>query len=571
MEFVFNIGGEAGQGVQTLGAVLARCFSLGGLHLFADQDYESRVRGGHNFFRIRVNDNPVQAIDGTTHILIALNQETIDLHRGELAPQGVLLCDSDKIKSAASDSQCFGLPLERLSQEKAGNKLMVNSVATGAAVAMVGYDFDVLAQALRQQFRSAGEAVVEANVTAARAGYEQARQQFKADLGRGLRPTGDQKRMLSGGNEAIALGAIAAGCKFMSSYPMTPTTSIMEYMAGKAAEYGMVVLQAEDEIAALNMVAGACFAGVRAIAATSGGGFSLMVEALGLAGMTETPVVVIEGQRGGPATGLPTRTEQGDLEFMIHAAQGEFARAVLAPVTVEDCFWSTVHAFNLAERYQTPVIVATDHHLATSYTTLEPFDLSRVVIDRGQLLSEAEAGPDYKKYLLTPSGISPRALPGYQNALVVACGDEHDEEGHIIEDARTRSAMVTKRLAKLQGMKQEALAPLTYGPAGAEVTLIGWGGTYGALAEAVDMLNRDGLKANLVHLGQVWPLPAEAIAKDIAGARRTFVVENSAMGQLAHLIRAETGIQATDAIRKFDGRPFTPANIVDQLRKEVAV
>lgn len=571
MEFVFNVGGEAGQGVQSLGAVLSRCFSLGGLHVFADQDYESRIRGGHNFFRIRVKDKPVQAIDEATNILIALNQETIDLHRGELAPQGVVLCDADQVKSPAGDNACFSLPMERLAQEKAGNKLMANSVATGAAIAMVGYDFELLAKALRQQFSSAGEAAVEANVTAARAGYEQARQQFKADLGRGLKPIGGPKRMLINGNEAIAMGAIAAGCRFMSSYPMTPTTTIMEYMAGKAAEYGLVVVQAEDEISALNMVVGACFAGTRAMAATSGGGFSLMVEALGLAGMTETPVVVIEGQRAGPATGLPTRMEQGDLEFMIHAAQGEFARVVLAPATVEDCFWRTIDAFNLAERYQTPAIVLTDQYLASSYVTLETFDLSKVAIDRGQLLSEAEAGPDYKKYRLTPSGISPRALPGYKNALVVACGDEHDEEGHIIEDAKTRAAMVTKRLAKFQGLRQETLPPLTYGLAGADVTLIGWGGTYGALAEAVDMLNQDGLKANLLHLNQVWPLPAEAVAKVLAQARKTFVVENNGTGQLAHLLRAETGIQATGQIHKFDGRPFSPAQIVSELRKEVAV
>jgi 2-oxoglutarate ferredoxin oxidoreductase subunit alpha len=377
--------------------------------------------------------------------------------------------------------------------------------------------------------------------------------------------------MLITGNEAIALGASAAGCTFMAAYPMTPATSIMEYLAGKSEELGLVVVQPEDEISAMNMIVGAAFAGARAMTATSGSGFALMVEGLGLAGITETPIVAVLAQRPAPAVGLPTRTEQGDLQFVLTAAPGEFPRAVLAPATIEDAFWLTVKAFNLAEKYQLPVILLTDQHLAASYATVEKFDLSKVNIDRGLLLSEEEIAGlgGYKRHQITPSGISPRALPG-GNALVVTDSDEHDEEGHLIEDADTRTRMVLKRLRKLDAMRGEIGSPRIYGPQKAETTVVGWGSTYGALREAVDIMRAEGLDVNLMQLTELWPFPAEAVSDVLDGARRSFVVENNATGQLARLIRSETGKKATGIISKFDGRPFTPAHIVSELKKEVA-
>ena len=297
-----------------------------------------------------------------------------------------------------------------------------------------------------------------------------------------------------------------------------------------------------------------------------------MVEGLGLAGMTETPIVVVNGQRPGPAIGLPTRTEQGDLEFAIHASHGEFPRAVLAPATIEDAFWLTIRAFNLAEKYQLPVILLTDQHLASSYATVDRFDLSQVTIDRGRLLSKMEAAEpgEYKRHRITGSGISPRTLPLEGATLVVTDADEHDEEGHMIEDAETRTAMMLKRLRKLEGLRKEIAQPRAYGPAQAETTLIGWGSTYGALREAVDLATRDGLEVNLVHLNEIWPFPAEAMARALDGSKRSLVVENNATAQLAHLLRAEAGHQATGNILKFDGRPFTPAHIVRQLKREVS-
>lgn len=567
MDVNLMVGGEAGQGVQAVGHILAKSLARGGFHVFADQDYESRVRGGHNFFRVRASDGEVAALSEALDVLIALNEESIDLHQKELADKGVAIFDGDKIKRAGEGGM-LAAPLERLAQEKTKNKLMANTVALGVAVSVLGYDLDILTNVVREHFGTGNMA--EGNIAAATAGHEYARANFKPDFSQRLRPLGDAKRMLLTGNEALALGALAAGCNFMAAYPMTPATSIMEYIAGKAQELDVVVVQPEDEISAINMIIGAAFAGARAMTATSGGGFCLMVEGLGLAGMTETPIVVVEGQRAGPAIGLPTRTEQGDLEFMLHASHGEFPRAVLAPGTVEDAFWLTVKAFNLADRYQLPVIVLTDQHLASSYATVDEFDLSRVVIDRGQLVAEAASMNGYKRHRITDSGISPRALPLDSTALVVTDSDEHDEEGHMIEDAGKRTAMMLKRLRKLDGLRGEIGRPRTYGADKAEVTLIGWGSTYGALREAIDLATRDGLKAKLVHLSEIWPFPAEAMAQELQQCERSFVVENNATGQMAHLIRAQTGHQVTGRILKFDGRPFSPDHILGQLKKEVS-
>jgi 2-oxoglutarate ferredoxin oxidoreductase subunit alpha len=304
--------------------------------------------------------------------------------------------------------------------------------------------------------------------------------------------------------------------------------------------------------------------------ATSGGGFCLMVEALGLAGMTETPVVVVEAQRPGPATGLPTRQEQGDLEFVLHAAQGEFPRAILAPATAQEAFYLTTHAFNLAERYQTPVIVLSDHYLASSYATVEPFDLDRVRIERGALIPLGDEHlPGYRRHRLTPDGVSPRALPSHPGTLVVTTGDEHDEEGHITEDAELRTRMMLKRLGKLEGIRGEALSPQVYGAARPQVTLLGWGSTYGPLREAVDLLDAEGMAARLVHLSQPWPLPAN-LPGILNDAGRLVAVEQNATGQMAHLLRAETGIAARSHIRRYDGRPMSPAFIVSQVKEEMS-
>jgi 2-oxoglutarate ferredoxin oxidoreductase subunit alpha len=558
-DFNFMIGGEAGQGVQSAGFLLSKALARGGYHVFADQDYESRVRGGHNFFRVRVKDSRVGAIAESVDMLIALDKESINLHQKEVS--GVIIFDGEKIKDTGGDS-LFSVPLERL----AGDKLMSNTVALGAALGLVGYDFEILAKVLRDHF-GAGN-VSQNNIKAAKAGYEYSQKEFKGEF-RSLGAISQAERLLLTGNEAISLGAIAAGCKFMAAYPMTPVSSIMEYLAEKAKDFGLVMVHAEDEIAAINMAIGAAYAGVRAMTATSGSGFCLMVEGLGLAGITETPLVVVEGQRPGPAIGLPTRTEQGDLQFVLTAHHGDFPRAVLAPATVEDAFWMTVKAFNLADKYQLPVIILTDQHLASSYSTIEPFDFPRVTIDRGLLFSGREtAQREYKRHQVTESGISPRAFPGQSKALVVTDSDEHDEAGHLTEDAGIRAAQVQKRLRKLFTLKQEIELPKLYGHKNAESTLIGWGSTCGAIQEAVDILRKDGASANMLLLNQLWPFPAEAVIDAVSRSKYSYVIENNATGQLSKLIRTETGKEANGRILKYDGRPFTPTRIVEAVRKE---
>jgi len=566
VDFNFMVGGEAGQGVQSVGFLLAKVFARGGYHVFADQDYESRIRGGHNFFRVRVSDSRVGAIVEAVDVLIALNRDSIELHQTELASDGIAIFDGERIKDTGSDGGLFSVPLEKLAEEKAGGKLMTNTVALGAALELVDYDLEILNTVLVEHF---GEGkVADGNIAAAAAGYEYAKTGRKGSV-RQLKPVSSTKRMLLTGNEAISLGAIAAGCKFMAAYPMTPASSIMEYMAAKSKDFDLVMVHAEDEIAAVNMAIGAGYAGVRAMTATSGSGFCLMVEGLGLAGITETPVVVIDAQRPGPAVGLPTRTEQGDLQFILHAHHGDFPRAVLAPASVEDAFWITVKAFNWAEKYQLPVIILTDHHLASSYATVDPFDLSKVIIDRGLLFSEKEEEPsEYMRHRVTQSGISPRAFPGLSRALVVTDCDEHDEEGHLTEDAGERTSQVQKRLRKMFSLRQEAVQPQLYGPKKAETTLIGWGSTYGAIHEAVGILQKEGASVNMLHLNELWPFPAESVADVISKAAYSYVIENNATGQLARLIKAETGRDVSGRILKFDGRPFTPSYLAEAVIKE---
>ncbi|HTY82552.1 MAG TPA: 2-oxoacid:acceptor oxidoreductase subunit alpha [Dehalococcoidales bacterium] len=574
MEIDFNIlvGGEAGQGVQSVGAILSRTLAYGGYHVFADQDYESRVRGGHNFFRVRVKDTPVLAVSPDIDILVALNRETVSLHEKELKKSGVIIHDPDETKLESRGPNFISVPLNKLAEQAAQNKLMANTVAVGAVLGLFNYDFDLLAFILKGEFSRHGEAVVNENVNAARAGYDFTRQiAAESDIAPLQPRIGNEHRMVLNGNEALCLGAIAGGCKFLAGYPMTPSSPILEFMADKGRQYGVVGLHVEDEISAMNMAVGAGYAGLRSMIATSGGGFALMVEALALAGMTETPVVAVLGQRPGPATGLPTRTEQAELWFAMHAGHGEFPRAVLAPATAAGAFWSAVRAFNLAEKYQTPVIILTDHHLASSYSTVDIFDLSRVKIERGNLLSveQSQKMTDYKRHLVTESGISPRALPGLGKALVVTDSDEHDEAGHMIEDAPTRTAQVKKRLRKIAGLRGDMALPEMRAAHGSELTLIGWGSTFGAIEEAASMLAQEDRPVNTIHFSEVWPFPNDGISAAMRKSRRNVTIEGNATGQMAKLIRRETGIKIDATISKFDGRPFSPQEIVTRLKTEV--
>lgn len=565
------IGGEAGQGIQTIGFILGKTMVRGGLHVFADQDYESRIRGGHNFFRVRISDEPLLAQREQLDILIALNKETVELHRNEVKETGLIIGDESVLKLESADSRFMRLPLENLALQTAGNKIMSNSVAVGAICGLLGYDFQILDTVLRWHFSKSPQKIQEDNVNAARAGFNYAKMHRPSNFDLKCSPSGTGRRMFLTGHEAVSLGAIAAGCQFLAAYPMTPTTPILELLAEKGRNYDIAVIQAEDEISAINMVVGASFAGVRAMTATSGSGFALMVEGIGLAGITETPAVIVLGQRPGPAVGLPTRTEQGELLMAIRVGTGEFPRAILTPATVEDAFFLTAKAFNLAEKYQIPVIILTDTHLANSYNDVEKFDTGLITIDRGEILSgvASEIINDYRRHLITESGISPRALPGMSTALVVTDSDEHDEYGHLTESAVIRTEQVKKRLRKYDGLKSDIEKPRIQIKPNAELTLIGWGSTFGAIQEASRELEKAGVACNVLHFNQVWPFPVAEVIPVLNQKGKKVVVENNATGQLAYLIRAETGQKIDYQINKWDGRPISPQYIVNELKKGV--
>jgi len=566
MDYSIKIGGEAGQGIQTIGDTLAKVFSRAGYHVFTHQDYESRIRGGHNFFQIRFSDKPVIASRDVIDIIVALDKESIERHEKELSQSGLIIYDSSALKQKHEKSQFIDIPFFELAEQQ-GNKIMANTVATGAVLGMLKLDLDILEVIIQDTFKKKGEEVIKANISAAESGHEFAikhcRQCSFVSVPRG------KPGMLITGIEGIALGAIASGCKFYSAYPMTPSTGIMNYLAGKEKEYGIIVEQAEDEIAAINMALGASFAGVRAMTGTAGGGFALMVEGLSLAAMTETPVVIALGQRAAPATGLPTRTEQGDLLFALHAAHGEFPRVIFAPGTPEQAFYLTNKAFDLAEKYQIPAFVIFDQYLADSEWTVGEFDAGKIQYKdyrlRGDEFAKVEG---YKRHAFTDTGISPLGVPGDSKNLVVTDSDEHDEEGHIMEDAETRIRMVQKRLLKkLPLLRQEMSPPSLYGSNYPKILLVGWGSTYGVIKEVVDILSKK-MDIALLHFTDLFPFPAPESSGYPAllnNAKVSICIENNATGQFARLLRAETGYEFNHGINKYDGRPFTVESLLGEL------
>ena len=573
MDYSIKIGGEAGQGIQTIGDALGRVFSRAGYHVFTNQDYESRIRGGHNIYQIRLSDRPVMAPKDAIDIVVALDKDSIRLHEQELTSRGRIIYDADSLNEKHDGPAFLDIPFAKLAVEHGGDRIMANTVATGAVLGMLGMEPTLLLELIAEIFGKKGEQVISANRNAALAGHGHA---IQACLACGFSVTTDNPmtpRMLVGGVEAIALGALASGCRFYAAYPMTPSTGIMNYLASKEKEYGIVVEQAEDEIAAINMALGASFAGVRAMTGTSGGGFSLMVEGLSLAGMTETPLVIAMGQRPGPATGFPTRTEQGDLQFLLSAGHGEFPRFLFAPGSPEQAFFLTNKAFDLAEKYQIPAFILFDTYLSDSQWTCRGFDLSRLRNTDYRVRGEAfQQLADYKRYALTENGISPLGVPGDARHLVVADSDEHDEDGHIVEDASTRIRMVEKRLLKkLPQMRDEVASPFLYGDHNPDVVIAGWGSLYGPLREVVDALSRS-YGIAMLHFSEIYPFPGTKrfnYLELLERAKLTICIEQNAMGQFERLMKAETGFEFKTHVRTFDGRPFTVEALVKELKGKI--
>ena len=568
MDYSIRIGGEAGQGIQTVGDTLSRVFSRSGYHVFTHQDYESRVRGGHNFYQVRVADRQLTAARDRIDILVAFDLDSIAKDAAFLAEQGQIIYDSGALKKKFDGRQFLDIPFTALSVEHGGSRIMANTVATGAILGMLGMGLDILLKIISGTFQKKGEDVIRANVDAATAGYGFAVKEC-VSCSFSTADKAEQK-MLIAGIDAIGAGALASGCKFYAAYPMTPSTGIMNYLAGKAKDYGVVAEQAEDEIAAINMALGASFAGVRAMTASSGGGFALMVEGLSLAAMTETPIVIGLGQRPGPATGLPTRTEQGELQFALYTAHGEFPRIIFAPGDPEQAFHLTNKAFDLSEKYQVPAFVIFDQYLADTQWSHAGFDLDRLVYTDYRLRSDALTGlSEYKRHAYSATGISPMAVPGDSRHVVVTDSDEHDEDGHLIEDAETRVKMIDKRLfRKIPLIKKEIAPPLFYGDADPEIVLVGWGSTYGVIKEAVGELSGEE-KIAMLHFSEIFPFPDTDVFDYLSllrNAGKTLCIEQNATSQFARLMKAETGFEFSALINRYDGRPFTVEALLGELR-----
>lgn len=570
IDLTIKVGGEAGQGLKTVGEFLSYAFVRQGFHVFANQSIESRIRGGHNWFQIRVCNRPVSCPSALTDILVALDKGSL-YHLKELTPDSIVILDSKAIGLASLDSKYGRLldtPMLDLAKQAGGNKLMLNTLAASLVMGILDFDPAILFGLLREIFGKKSKELAELNVAVAKAGYDFALQKGLGEKIPNFDKLGPGK-MLIPGSESIALGALAAGCQFISAYPMSPSTGIMTYLAVKSRTCNLIMEQSEDEIASINMALGASYAGVRAMTASSGGGFALMVEGLSLAGMLELPLVIVLAQRPAPAMGLPTRTAQEDLLFAIHAGHGEFPRFIIAPATIEDLFYASVRAFDLADKYRIPVILMTDQSLADSFASVDELRLKDIRIER-YLMSEDElkkAGDGYKTYQLTPSGVSPRALPGNPYCFVSVDSDEHDEFGRITEDVDVmRPEMVKKRNRKTEDLLKEAKRPVAYGPADAADIFICWGSTKGAVQEAVDRLDARGARTVMMHFEDVWPLnPSyfDFLKKD----RSIFVVENNFSGQFASLVSQITGRLDLKQIKKYNGMPFTSDEIVNAYQE----
>jgi 2-oxoglutarate ferredoxin oxidoreductase subunit alpha len=552
--------GEAGQGIQTVEHILTQILKLSGYHVFSAEEYMSRIRGGTNSTLIRVSSNRVAAPVDRIDFLIPFSPGALRHVQKRISPRTFVLGEKRIYGNEYKGERAIDVPLSQIAQE-IGGPIYSNTVAVALLAGLLKVEKEVLDPYLRHHFAGKEETIIRKNLEAARRGHEVSDEltrngKLQIDL---VKHNEIRDEILIDGVEALAMGAIAGGCNFLSFYPMSPSTAVAQLLAEHSGEFGIIVEQAEDEISAMNMGIGAWYSGARGMASTSGGGFALMVEGLSLAGMVESPMVVHIAQRPGPATGLPTRTEQGELLFAVFSGHGEFPRIVLAPGTIEDCFYLAEKAFDLADRYQVPVFILTDQYLLESHYNVASLDPARIPLQKHFV--ETKRG--YRRYELTESGLSPRGIPGFGEGHVVLDSDEHDEEGHIREDLDLRTKMVDKRLKKLNSIKKDILAAELFGPENYRTLIIGWGSTYHAIREALERSGREDMA--FLHFKQVYPLHPDTIAC-IKKAKKTVIVENNGTGQLGQLLRMQTGCNIDHKILKYNGLPFSVDELEVQLK-----
>ncbi|MRG28076.1 MULTISPECIES: 2-oxoacid:acceptor oxidoreductase subunit alpha [Laceyella] len=573
----WKVGGQQGEGIDSAGETLSTALNRKGYYLYGYRHFSSRIKGGHSNTKIRISTSPVRSISDELDILVAFDQETIDLNAHELIADGVILADA-KFNPTVPEgvtAHLLAVPFTKIAEE-VGMAQMKNMVAVGASIALLGLSVDAFKEVIEERFARKGQKVVDKNMEAITKGHEYVQEQIGNTITKfRLDPSDGKKRLYMIGNDAIALGAVAAGARLMAAYPITPSSEIMEYLIKKLPELGGTVVQTEDEIAAMTMVIGANYGGVRALTASAGPGLSLMTEAIGLAGMTETPAVIVNTQRGGPSTGLPTKQEQSDVLAMLYSTHGEIPKIVLAPSTVEECFYDTIQAFNLAEQYQCPVIILSDLALSLGKQTVNPLDYDRIEIKRGKLVDWNEELPPlensqlFPRYEFTEDGISRRVLPGKKDGLHHVTGVEHDETGRPSENPLNRKRMMDKRLSKLSnGIDFDTPVFLDAQHDEADLLIVGFNSTRGTITEAKERLEAEGLKVNHAHIRQILPFPTEIMQQQIQKAKKVLVVENNATGQLTNLIKMHVGFaEKLVHYGKYDGNPFLPSEIYKQCKE----
>lgn len=578
----WKVGGEQGTGIDSAGEILATVCARLGYHIYGYREFSSRIMGGHSNYKIRIGTEPIGSTTADLNVLVAIDQETIDRNAWELVPGGLVIADEAISPKLPEDcqGQLLSMPIGEWATE-IGNPLVRNVIFLGITAHIFGLPLDGFYGVIEELWSRKGTEVVEQNKAALLRGYNHAAEHV---LSRDfvLAPSDGKERLLMMGNEAVALGALAAGCRVMAAYPITPASEIMEWLQKHLPKFGGVVVQAEDEIAAASICIGAAFAGARAMTATSGPGLSLKQESLGLAHTAEIPMVIVDTQRGGPSTGMPTKHEQSDLLAMLYGTHGDTPRIVLAPSSAEECFYDTVRAFNLADKYQMPVYLALDLSLALNKQTVDPFDLTKVTIDRGEIVSNEQLaalvkGESFKRYEITESGISPRSLPGQPKGQYLATGVEHDVYGKVSENPNNRIEMMRKRFRKVEGIKERGVQ--VTGPNECDILLIGFGATAGPLAEARKTLEKAGIAATHAQVRILAPFPAEELAQLIAAAKNVLVVESNYTGQLAQLIKLHVGEQLANrpgaslrhmsSLLKYNGQPFLPREIVARAEEEL--
>lgn len=561
-DFSIVICGEAGQGIQTVESILVQAIKMGGYHVFSSKEYMSRVRGGENSTEIRISSKRVTAYVDRIDLLLALSEGAVDHLKQRISSETLILGDNQHLDSVSEEYNILKIPLIASAQQL-GGPIFANVIAAGVISNILNIPLSIFEDIIRGMFARKGEKIVKKDLTAGKKGYEIGEDliysgKIKVKMKRDSKIT---EELLLSGTDAVGMGCLAGNCKFMSSYPMTPSTPLQMFMAVNGKDFDLIFEQAEDEIAAINMSIGAFYAGARSMVATSGSGFALMEEAVGLSGMTETPVVIYVAQRPGPAVGLPTRTSQEDLNLTLYSGPGEFARIIFAPGNFEDAFKLSQKAFNLADKYQIPVFIISDQYLTECYYNVPPFDLGGINSDDHII----ETSKNYKRYQLTEDGISPRGIPSFGEGLVVVDADEHDEEGHITEDLQIRVEMVDKRFRrKMENIKREIVSPELTGGVDYEVLVIGWGSTYGTLKEALDNLVDN--RISFLHFKQLYPVHPDT-RSFLEKARKTIIFENNATAQFAHLIKLETGFDIDKNVLKYDGMPFSVEEVTEALEK----